>query len=175
MKKTIILLFIFAAGIVAVSLVIKHDDTVRKVAAVGLDAPDFELKDTEGRGWRLSELSGKVVFLNFWASWCDTCREENPSIQKLIDAEKGNDTFVFVSILYKDDPLKAMDYMKANGLNFPVLIDNKNIAHEYGIKGIPETFILNRKGIIKGKIVGPQQWDAPDVRAAIRKFINSDG
>jgi peroxiredoxin len=175
MKKTLILFIIFAAGILSVFLVTKYDDTAKKNAVVGLDAPGFELKDTEGKVWKLSALKGKVVFLNFWASWCDSCKEENPSIQKLINAEKGNDAFVFVSILYKDDPLKAKDYMEANGLDFPVLIDNKNTAREYGIKGIPETFILNRKGIIKGKVVGPQQWDAPDIRAAIRKLINSDG
>ncbi len=173
-NKGVILLLILAIGIAAVLFLTKTDETTKKRAAVGLDAPSFELKDTEGRTWKISDLKGKVVLLNFWASWCDSCKEENPSIQNLINAEKGNDKFVFISVLYKDDPSRAMEYMKANGFNFTVLIDDKNIANEYGITGVPETFVINKNGIIKEKVVGPIKWDSPDVRAATMKLI-ADG
>lgn len=171
-NKGTVLLVIFAIGIAAVLFLAKTDETPKKRAAVGLDAPSFELRDTEGKTWRISDLKGKLVLLNFWASWCDSCKEENPSIQNLINAEKGNDKFVFISVLFKDDPAKAMEYMKTNGFNFHVLIDNKNIAGEYGIRGVPETFVINKNGIIKEKVIGPIKWDSPDVRAFITKLVN---
>ncbi|MBI3593002.1 MAG: TlpA family protein disulfide reductase [Nitrospirae bacterium] len=171
-NKGVILLLTFAIGVIAIIFLSKTHDQPRKKAATGLEAPLFELKDTEGRTWRLSDLRGKVVLLNIWASWCDSCKQENPSIQNLINAEKGNDRLIFVSVLYKDNPAKAMEYMKANGFTFPVLIDDKNVAGMYGITGVPETFIIDKKGTIKEKIVGPIQWDSPDVRAAIARLAN---
>lgn len=171
-NKGVVLFIILAIGIAAIIFLKKTDETPKKRAVIGLDAPAFELKDTDGRTWRLSDLKGKVVLLNFWASWCDSCKEENPSIQNLINAEKGNDKLVFISVLFKDDPAKAMEYIKANGFNFPVLIDDKKISQEYGITGVPETFVINKNGIIKEKVVGPVRWDSPDVRAAIARFIN---
>jgi thiol-disulfide isomerase/thioredoxin len=171
-NKGVILLLILAIGIAAILFLKKTDETPKKRAAIGLDAPAFELKDTEGMTWKVSDLKGKVVFLNFWATWCDACKEEKPSIQNLINAEKGNDKFVFVSVLFRDSPSKAAEYMKANGFNVPVLIDDKNIARSYGITGIPETFVINKKGIIIDRIIGPIKWDSPDVRAAIARFIN---
>lgn len=172
MKKGIILFFIFAIGIAAIAILSKTDEKAMKKAAIGLEAPNFELKDTDGRTWKLSDLKGKIVFLNFWASWCDSCKEENPSINNLYNAQKGNDKFVFLSVLYNDDPAKALEYMKANGFNFPVLPDTKNLTAQYGLTGVPETFIIDKKGIIKQKVVGPIKWDTPDVLAAIAKLVN---
>jgi peroxiredoxin len=97
---------------------------------------------------------------------------ENPSIQSLVEAEKGNSKLVFISVLYNDNPSSVMDYMKANGFNFPVLIDDKNVSREYGITGVPETFVISKNGIIKEKVVGPINWDSPDVRAFIAKLVN---
>ena len=97
---------------------------------------------------------------------------ENPSIQGLVEAEKGNSNLVFISVLYKDNPSSVMEYMKANGFNFPVLIDDKNVSREYGITGVPETFVIDKNGIIKEKVVGPINWGSPDVRAFIAKLVN---
>lgn len=97
---------------------------------------------------------------------------ENPSIQGFVEAEKGNNNLVFISVLYKDNPSSVMEYMKANGFNFPVLIDDKNVSREYGITGVPETFVINRNGIIKEKVVGPVNWGSPDVRAFINNLVN---
>ncbi len=99
---------------------------------------------------------------------------ENPSIHGFVEAEKGNSNLVFISVLYKDNPSNVMEYMKANGFNFPVLIDDKNVSLEYGITGVPETFVINKNGIIKEQVVGPVDWGSPDVRAAINKLI-ADG
>ncbi|HEX8947413.1 MAG TPA: TlpA disulfide reductase family protein [Dissulfurispiraceae bacterium] len=169
--KGVILLIILAIGIAAV-VVLTKTESVPKKAAVGLEAPAFELKDMQGRPWKLSDFKGKTVLLNFWASWCDSCKEENPSLQRLIDMEKGNARLVPVTVLFRDDPAKAAEYMKANGISFPVLLDDKNIALQYGLTGVPETFIIDSKGVVRQKIVGPIAWDAPEVKAALDKLSN---
>lgn len=170
-NKGIILILVLAVGIAAFIFLVKGGPAPEKKAASGLEAPGFELKDTQGKPWRLADLRGKVVFLNFWAPWCSSCKEENPSLQNLITAEKGNDKFVFLSVLYNDDPANAVAYMKQNGFSFPVLMDTANLAKTYGITGVPETFIIDTRGTLAKKVIGPMQWDAPEVRELIAKLI----
>ena len=167
-----ILAVILLLGIVGIALVLRNQDHSLRKATIGLEAPTFELKDTAGKLWRLSDLTGKVVLLNIWASWCETCKEEIPSIQNLLSMEQGNPKLVFVSVLYNDNPVKALDYLKANGFSFPVLVDTENVSGVYGITGVPETFVIDKKGILKQRVVGPLQWDSPDVRAALTRLEN---
>ncbi len=170
--KGVILAVVLVLGIIGITLVLKSLTHPGRKAAVGVDAPSFELKDTAGKLWRLSDLRGKVVLLNLWASWCETCKEELPSIQNLINLEKGNSKLIFISVLYNDSPEKALEYLKANGFAFPVLIDTGNVAGIYGITGVPETFIIDKKGTLKQRVVGPLQWDSPDVRATLTRLEN---
>lgn len=171
-SKGAILAVILVLGIIGIILVFKSQEHPDRKAAVGLDAPAFELKDTAGNLWRLADLRGKVVLLNIWASWCETCKEELPSIQNLIKIEKDNTKLIFISVLYNDNPEKALAYMKANGFVFPVLMDTGGIAALYGITGVPETYIIDKKGIIRQHVVGPLQWDSPDVRAVLTRLEN---
>jgi cytochrome c biogenesis protein CcmG, thiol:disulfide interchange protein DsbE len=169
-NKGIILLIVVIVGIVLTySLPGKKESAKRKVS-IGLSAPDFELKDIGGKIWKLSDLRGKVVLVNFWATWCDSCKEENPSFQKFIESEKDNRNFVAVTILYHDSAENAVSYLKNNGFTFNVLIDDQKTSYDYGITGVPETFILSKRGMLERKIVGPISWDNPDVRATIKKL-----
>lgn len=167
-----ILAVVLIAGIVGVIFLSKTVEHASSKAVIGLEAPSFELKDTDGRLWKLADLKGKVILLNLWASWCDTCKEELPSIQNLVNSEKGNDKLVFISVLYNDDPAKALAYMKEHGLAFPVLADTANVAEIYGITGVPETFVINKRGILKQRVVGPLKWDSPDVKAVLTRLEN---
>ncbi len=177
-NKGIILLIVVAVGIVLAYLLPGKEGgkespkmkSARKAVVVGTQAPDFALTDMGGKVWRLSELKGKVVLVTFWATWCDTCKEENPSLQKLITAEKDNANFVALTILFDDSMQNAASYMKANNLNFNVLLDDKKASVDYGITGVPETYVVSKKGILSNKIIGPLNWDAPDVRTAIHKL-----
>jgi peroxiredoxin len=171
-SRSIILALVLVLGIIGVVFLSKNLDHPGRKVAVGLEAAPFELKDTDGRLWKLADLRGKVVLFNIWASWCDTCKEELPSIQNLINSEKGNRRLLFISVLYNDDPAKALAYMKANGFAFPVLIDTGNVAKIYGITGVPETFLIDKKGIVKQHVVGPLKWDSPDVRASLTILEN---
>jgi peroxiredoxin len=127
-------------------------------------APAFELVDTGGRDWKLSELRGKVVLVNFWATWCSTCVEEMPSIHNLNVLASGADGFQILTVLYQDSPEKAIEHFRREGYAMPILIDKRGSASSmYGLTGVPETFIIDKKGILRSKYIGPRRFDSTDM------------
>ncbi|MBL4904053.1 MAG: TlpA family protein disulfide reductase [Desulfocapsa sp.] len=141
-------------------------------ARVGKPAPDFTLVDRQGKSWTLSELKGQVVFVNFWATWCAPCREEMPSMQRLYE-KMPKDTFKMLAILNNDDPALADSFATKLGLTMPILDDQaNNVGVKYGITGIPETFIINKNGIIVRKFLGPAQWSLPRFTRMLKVFMD---
>lgn len=126
---------------------------------VGDPAPDFTLPTLGGNPVRLTNYKGKVVFLNFWATWCPPCREEMPSMESLYQRLKGRDfEMLAVSIDSKGED-HVRSFVSKYALTFPVLLDpNKEVYRLYGLTGVPETFIVNKHGDIVLKIIGPQDW-----------------
>ena len=143
-----------------------------QVATVGQPAPDFTLVDTKGTTWQLSQLKGKVVFVNFWATWCPPCREELPSMQK-VHAFMPEDRFLMLSIL-SNDQLSLADAMLAKiGATFPILIDpNNKAAQAYGVTGVPETYIIDKQGILREKFIGAVQWDSPQALQMLTQYAS---
>ena len=142
-----------------------------EVAKVGKPAPEFTLVDTKGKTWDLAELKGKVVFLNFWATWCPPCREEMPSMQTLY-ASMPADKFIMLAVLSNDDPAIAESLAAKIGATFPILVDPKNeAAQAYGLTGVPETFIIDKQGVLREKFIGPAPWDSAEARQMITKYI----
>ncbi|MDT8334826.1 MAG: TlpA disulfide reductase family protein [Desulfurivibrionaceae bacterium] len=138
----------------------------------GQPAPAFELEDIEGNIWRLSELAGQVVFINFWATWCPPCREEMPSMQELYET-MPKDRFKMVTILSNDDPALAEVFAEKNGFEFPILIDPGSEAGKaYGITGVPETYIIDKEGLLRQKYLGPRQWNSPEAQKMLMDYIN---
>ena len=142
-----------------------------EVAEVGMPAPDFTLVDRKGKTWTLSELKGQVVFINFWATWCPPCREEMPSMQSLymmMPVEK----FKMLAILNKDDPSLADSFASKFRISMPILDDQNNqVGPKYGLTGVPETFIVDKRGILREKFIGPASWDAPGYVQMLMKYI----
>jgi cytochrome c biogenesis protein CcmG, thiol:disulfide interchange protein DsbE len=167
-KAAILVVVATVGALFAYSLFSKEDIGTRK-AAIGKPAPAFELSDLNGKKISLSSFKDKVVLVNFWATWCDTCKEEKIALQKLLNAEKGNTKLAVLTILFKDTRQNADEYMKKNKFTFDVLIDDTRTSLNYGLTGVPETFIVS-KGILTHKMIGPVQWDAPDARAAIKEL-----
>jgi len=171
-KKLILLLtFIVAASFILFSFfksAPKHD------IAVGLYAPELDIKDEiTGRKLTSGDLKNKVVFVNFWASWCQPCREEMPSIESLLRDMGGNDRFQMVTILYKEPYQDGTDYMKQNGYTFPVYSDNKGItARNFGVTGVPETYVIDKKGILKKRVLGPAEWNSQEAKNFINSLLN---
>ncbi len=143
-----------------------------EMAEVGKPAPDFTLVDRTGKTWKLSELKGQVVFVNFWATWCPPCREEMPSMQRLYST-LPKDKFKMLAILNKDDPGLADSFARQFGLTMPILDDQANlVGPKYGLTGVPETFIIDKEGIMREKFIGPARWDAPGYVQMLMSYIN---
>jgi thiol-disulfide isomerase/thioredoxin len=121
--------------------------------------------------WRLADQKGNVVFINFWATWCTSCKAEMPYKESLY--EKMQDKpFQMFGMLFKDDPSNLTDYYKTQKVSPPTLIDPGNkISREFGITGVPETFIIDKEGVIRERIVGPREWDGPETMAIIEKWL----
>jgi peroxiredoxin len=164
MKKGVLLAVLFALTMLLVYSI--SSDRPRSTAPVvaGFKAPGFELADLQGRTWRLSDMAGSAVFINFWATWCKECIEEMPSIQRLYEETKGNERFLLLSILYQDEPEKARKFMESNSYTFPVLLDPAGVtARAYRLTGVPETYIVGTDGMVAKKTIGPAVWDDPEI------------
>lgn len=136
-------------------------------------APNFKLPDINGQKVRLKDYRGKVVFLNFWATWCLTCEEEMPSMEKLYQRFKGKSFEMLTVSIDKDGNQVVAPYMKKFGLTFPSLLDPKSkVAQLYRTTGVPETFIINKEGFIVHKAIGPRSWDTEESFRAMNNLIN---
>lgn len=171
-KKLILLLtFVVIASFLLFSIFNskpKHD------IAVGLPAPSLEIKDEmTGRKLMTGDLKNKVLFVNFWASWCPPCREEMPSIEALFKDMSGNEKFQMITILYKDPYQDGTAYMKQNGYTFPVYTDSNGVtAGNFGVTGVPETYIIDKKGILRKRVLGPAEWNSPEAKNFINSLLN---
>lgn len=182
MKKS--LLKLFGIGMLTVSVIASCSagdegkkaqaapQPVKAPVAKSAVAPDFALKDHDGNVVKLSDYKGKVVILDFWATWCGPCKMEIPGFIKLQQkyADKGV-TIIGISL---DQPgwQVVKPFMDEYGINYPIVLGDRNVVMAYGgITGIPTTFIINQNGEVVDKVVGYR----PDsyFENAIKQLINS--
>ena len=136
-------------------------------------APDFVLPDMNGQVVRLSQLRGKVVLLNVWATWCPPCRKEMPTMEVLHQKMKDADFVMLAASQDVDGKNVVEPYLQERGLTFPVLLDvNGEVGRQYGATGYPETFIIDRQGIIVHRHIGYNDWSLPNVEAALRRLAS---
>jgi len=123
---------------------------------IGDKAPDFQLENLNGEIVSLSELKGRPVMLNFWATWCPPCRNEMPYIQEIYENWTDNPSSVVVmAVNIGESASTARNYVESRGFSFPVLLDTtETTARRYRISGIPTTFFIDKDGIIQGKKIG---------------------
>jgi len=133
-----------------------------EASVAGRKAEDFAM-DLNGKPESLKDFQGKVVVLNFWASWCGPCVEETPSLialQQRIASRNG----VILGVSVDEDPAAYEKFVVDQHLNYPTFRDpSKKIATDYGTSMWPETYIIDRKGVIVRKIIGPQDWNSPEL------------
>jgi cytochrome c biogenesis protein CcmG/thiol:disulfide interchange protein DsbE len=119
----------------------------------GRAAPRFRLEDLEGRTWDLDELRGRPVVLNFWSTWCQPCRLEHGLLQ---EAARRWPEVQFLGVIYSDEPDRCARYLATAGTAYDHLVDpGGRTSIDYGVAGVPETFFLDRNGVIVHKQVGP--------------------
>jgi thiol-disulfide isomerase/thioredoxin len=123
---------------------------------------EIQLKDPTGRLTSLSEFRGKIVFINFWTTWCPACVIEMPSMEKLHQKFKDKD-FAMVAVNLQESEAKVLKFFRQYKLTFTTLLDSTgDVGAAFGIRAIPTTFILDKNGIIIGKVMGPREWDSRD-------------
>lgn len=171
-RAKIIVPLLFVAGLILVYMIQNPFQGEIKHAEEGGPVPDFQLQDLQGKDVRLSDFRGKIVFLNFWATWCPPCREEMPSMEELYRAMRGR-PFVMLAVSVDNDPEQVRRFQKASAYSFPILLDHENrVAALYGTTGVPETFLIGPDGsLVFRRIIGPRDWMHPESLAAIEKAV----
>src|SRR5690625_2731531 len=125
----------------------------------------------EGEEVNLGSLKGKVVFINFWATWCPPCKKELPSIQVLRESFKDNSNIVFLMVDIDGTMKESTAYMQENNLDLPVYIPKGRIPSAFLGNAVPTTVILNKKGEIAARTVGAGDYSKPEVKEAINQLI----
>lgn len=135
-------------------------------------APDFLLPDMGGQAVRLSQLKGKVVLLNIWATWCGPCRKEMPTMEALARRLSGED-FVLLAVSQDvDGAVTVKPYLQEGGYTFPVLLDVQGeVGRKYGVTGYPETFVIDRQGQVVYHHIGYNDWAQSQVEETLRRLI----
>jgi len=135
-------------------------------------APDLELTALDGTKTRLSALKGYVVMLNFWATWCPPCREEIPSMMRLEKSMQGKPFRMLAVSIDDGGKQTVLSFFKSTGYSLPAYIDQGGkSAMQYGVGGVPETFIIDRKGVIAKRVIGPLQWDTAEVKSYLADLM----
>jgi cytochrome c biogenesis protein CcmG/thiol:disulfide interchange protein DsbE len=147
------------AGIAALTVVLmlsfRFDPRDIRTGTVGKPAAQFTAEKLDGSGTlSLADHAGKVVVLNFFASWCPPCKAENPALLRVWERYRTSDV-VFIGIVFNEPTDKALAYVKANGVTWPTVQDEDGrIAFAYGVHGPPETYFIGTDGIIAGRHTG---------------------
>lgn len=138
-----------------------------------LAAPDFTLADMDGEPRSLSDYRGKVIMLNFWATWCPPCRREIPSMESIYQ-DLHKDGFMVLAVNEFEDPDHVFAYTGQLSVfpTFPILFDtDSKISQEFGVKGLPTTLLINKQGNIVYRAVGGRDFDHPAVREIVRSLL----
>ncbi|HTQ75439.1 MAG TPA: TlpA disulfide reductase family protein [Burkholderiales bacterium] len=133
--------------------------------------PPLALRDLSGKEHKLADYKGKVVVLNFWATWCDPCREEMPAMQRLQDKLAGR-PFVVLAVAYGDGPPRINAFLKETPVRFTVLLDrDTSAATAWKVKVLPTTLVIDPEQKVRLVAVGDIGWDTPPVENEIRKLL----
>ncbi len=132
-----------------------HDPRALPSVLEGKPAASFTLPDLDGGTVSLESFRGRPVVLNFWSTWCVPCVSEHPVLQAAARGE-GPDGIVFLGVLYGDEPERARRYLARAGSAYPTVVDPTGaVIVDYGVGGVPETFFVDRRGVIAAKFTGP--------------------
>lgn len=161
------------AVVFATALTIRVLPEIRLVA-IGSEAPDFHAVDLRtGRPVSMADYRGKVLLINVWATWCQPCRVEMPALERLSRTLAGTDFRVLAVSIDDADSTTVTAFARQLGLTFDVLHNRSgDIQRAYQTTGVPESFVVDRHGIIVKKVIGAAEWDGPVNELLIRRLLN---
>ncbi len=135
-------------------------------------AKDFVAPAPDGKPVKLADYRGRVVFLNFWATWCPPCREEMPAMERLYQRYKDKG-LVVVGVSIDSDMVVIPPFVKQNKLTFPIGHDPKMaLAERYGVRALPSSFLIDRRGNLAALAIGPRAWDTKPSYAVIESLLD---
>jgi peroxiredoxin len=174
--QTVIIVILMVTSSLVFYLLRQKDSVFNDIGpeelTVGQPAPDFTFPGLDGKMISLSDTKGKVVLVNIWATWCPPCVDEMPSLQTLYQAFK-DENFEILAVSIDSAGLEAVaPFMQKHKLTFPALIASQATMQSiYKITGVPDTFIIDKEGILIKKIIGPLNWSSPEVFRLIRELL----
>jgi peroxiredoxin len=178
-KNIRLLLTILSVCIACVVLIVMlrkdRDSTLRTTKPIqpGLEVPNFAFPDINGKQISLADYRGRVVLINVWATWCPPCGQEMPSMQRLYEKFKGENFEILAVSIDSEGREVVAPFMRKMNLTFPALLDpGETIIPLYGITGVPESFIVDKDGILVEKIVGPLNWATPEVFSLFKDLMH---
>jgi peroxiredoxin len=169
MKRSLAAPAVAVVVVVGAVLALQH---LQGGARSGYAAADFSLQDLNGQTVRLADLRGRIVFLNLWATWCPPCRDEMPGMEALWQRFRGRD-FAMLAVAEDGEGAKTVEpFVRQLGLTFPVLLDADNrLPGRFGVTGYPETFVIDRDGQVIKHVIGPEDWDSPEMVAYFEALL----
>lgn len=138
----------------------------------GFTAPDFSLKTPDGTTYTLSEMKGRAVLLNLWATWCPPCRAEMPAIERVYQEYKDRGLIVLaLNMTHQDNPLQVAPFIASYHLSFPILLEETGeVARAYNLRSLPSSYFIDRNGVISAVVIGGPMSDA-QLKTQIEKII----
>ena len=173
MKKATLIVIIAVLGIIGFLFFYGQNSGQRvKIVREGDRAPEFSVRSLDGKTVSLSSYRGKAVMVHFWATWCPPCVEELPTLERLYRANFGKDLEILAVSVDEGGADAVGQFMQKNRFSLPVLLNpDKSVASAYGTFKFPETYLIDRDGIIRRKIIGAVDWTSPEAREIVQAMV----
>jgi len=143
---------------------------------IGYLAPNFRLVNLEGKDVSVASLSGKVLFINFWATWCTPCKAEMPSMELLYHDYKNKPFEMLAVSSDMEGAAVVQPFVQKLGLSYPILLDpDFRVDDKYMIQSVPTTILVDKNGVITHRMVGARDWDTRESRDLIDKLLRISG
>ncbi len=139
---------------------------------VGNLAPDFNIKNLGGGSASLSDYRGKVVLVNFWATWCGPCKAEMPSMEALYRSHGRDDFEILAVSIDLGDETPVRSFVEDFGFTFPILLDSQfDVNDLFQVRVVPTSIVIDRNGVVTDRLLGAKDWNDPDAQAFVKELI----
>jgi peroxiredoxin len=171
-KNALIVVIVILAVIGALFFFGQNSGKPIRLAREGDRAPEFTLTALDGRTVSLSSFRGKAVMVHFWATWCPPCVEEFPTLERLYRSPIGKDLVILAVSVDEGGAPAVSAFLQQNRLTLPVLLNpDQSVSRSYGTLKFPETYLVDREGVIRRKIIGAADWMSPAAVEAIQALV----